>query len=122
MKRYLILGIVIVLVGLPLTLLSLREFQDDPTLPLDALNRSVSGVLRKLPGVDHVEVHRILFPTHRIIHLRDRHFVSRELFAIELRDSSSKALSRRRNRPSISGSSLKKWIQSSLNKWNCCES
>lgn len=93
MKRYLILTVVIVLVGLPLTLLSLREFEYDDTLPLDALNRSVSGVLRKLPGVDQIEVHRILKPTHRIIQLRDRHFVPKGDFAIELRASSSKPLS-----------------------------
>lgn len=92
MYRFLILGVVIVLVGLPLTLLSLREFKDDPTLHLDALNRSVSGVLKKLPGVAEVEVHRILKPNHRIIQLRDRHFVPRDDFAIELRASSSQPL------------------------------
>lgn len=92
MYRYLILAVVIVLVGLPLTLLSLREFKDDSTLHLDILHRSVSGVLKKLPGVSHVEVHRILKPTHRIIQLRDRHFVPKDDFAIELRSSSNQPL------------------------------
>ena len=92
MNRYVILAVVIVLVGLPLTLLSLREFKDDPTLHLDVLNRSVSGVLKKLPGVADVEVHRILKPTHRIIQLRDRYFVSKEHFAIELQENDKKTL------------------------------
>ncbi len=86
MWRYLILAVVIVLVGLPLTLLCLREFKDAPTLPLDALNRSVSGVLKKLPGVAEVEVYRILMPTHRIIQLRDRHFVPKDDFARPCRE------------------------------------
>lgn len=93
MKRYILLAVVFAVVLLPLTLLSLREFKDDSTLHLDVLNRSVSGVLKKLPGVAKVEVHRILKPTHRIIQLRDRHFISKELFAIELRSSNSQPLS-----------------------------
>lgn len=93
MNRYLILAVVIVLVGLPLTLLSLREFKDDATLPLDALNKSVTGALKKLPGVAEVEVQRILKPTHRMIHLRDRRFISRDRFAAELRASANQALS-----------------------------
>lgn len=93
MNRYLILAVVMVLVGLPLTLLSLREFQEDASLHLDVLNRSVSGVLKKVPGVAAVEVRRILRPTHRIIQLRDRDFVSRDRFAVELRASSRQPLS-----------------------------
>lgn len=71
MNRHLLLAVVLVLVGLPLTLLSLRDFQSDATVPLDNLNLSVRGALKKLPGVTEVEVHRVLKPTHRLIHLRD---------------------------------------------------
>lgn len=42
MNRQALLAVVIILVGLPLTLLSLREFKDDESLHLDVLNRSVS--------------------------------------------------------------------------------
>lgn len=71
MNRHLLLAVVVILVGLPLTLLSLRDFQSDATAPLDNLNLSVRGALKKLPGVTEVEVHRVLKPTHRLIHLRD---------------------------------------------------
>lgn len=55
-------------------------------LRLDYLNHSVEGLLRGMPGVADVEVHQVSKPTHRIIHLRDWHFISKELFAIDHRD------------------------------------
>jgi hypothetical protein len=48
---------------------------------LDDLNVPTAELLRQLPGVADVEVLvRVDKPTHRIIHLRDWHYVPKDLF------------------------------------------
>jgi hypothetical protein len=50
---------------------------------------SASKLLRNLPGVSHVEVAVPADdPTHRIVHLRDFHFVPKHLYEIENREGS----------------------------------
>lgn len=52
---------------------------------IDDLGSPVVEMLQRLPGVDQVEVGvRAEQPTHRIVHLRDWHFISRDLFAVEM--------------------------------------
>jgi hypothetical protein len=53
---------------------------------VDDLGRPVADLLRQLPGVVSVEVVPASGkPTRRLIHLRDWHYVRRDLFALELR-------------------------------------
>jgi hypothetical protein len=60
---------------------------------LDDLTCSVEALLRRLPGVAEVEVSvRADKPTHRIIHLRDWHYVPRDLYAVGLQASSRRRL------------------------------
>lgn len=60
---------------------------------LDDLTISAEAILRQLPGVVKVEVTvRAEKPTHRIIHLGDWHFVPKDLYAIDLRDSAGRPL------------------------------
>jgi hypothetical protein len=48
---------------------------------LDDLTIPAANLLRQLPGVADVEVLvRVEKPTHRVVHLRDWHFVPKELF------------------------------------------
>jgi hypothetical protein len=64
------------------------------TARLDDLNASAESVLRQLPGVIQVEVAvPAQEPKHRIVHLRDWHFVPKDLYALELRNSASKVSS-----------------------------
>jgi hypothetical protein len=61
---------------------------------IDDLTASAETVLRELPGVVHVEVAvRAEQPTYRIVHLRDWHFVPKDLYAIDLRNATGKPLS-----------------------------
>jgi len=54
----------------------------------------VAPLLRQLPGVVRVEIGvQAEKPTHRIVRLRDWHFVPRDLYAVDLRDSAGKPLS-----------------------------
>lgn len=59
---------------------------------LDDLNHSIEPLLQSLPGVADVEVHTVKNPTSRIVHLRDWHFISKELFAIDQRGLPDKAI------------------------------
>jgi hypothetical protein len=64
------------------------------TARLDDLTASAELVLRQLPGVVSVEVNvRAEKPANRIVHLRDWHFVPRDLYAIDLRNSAGRPLS-----------------------------
>ena len=76
----------VVLIGVTAAMTSVSSSTSNTPLRLDDLNHSVEGLLRGLPGVSDVEVHRVNKPTHRIIHLRDWHYISRDLFAIDHRD------------------------------------
>lgn len=61
---------------------------------IDDLAAPAADILRQLPGVAEVEVLvRAPKPTHRIIHLRDWHYVPRELFALDARQQAGRPLS-----------------------------
>jgi hypothetical protein len=67
-----------------------------PQVPgsIEDLGAPAADILRQLPGVAGVEVLVACpKPTHRIIHLRDWHFVPRDLFALDVRQSSTRPLS-----------------------------
>lgn len=61
---------------------------------IDDLTLSAVDLLRQLPCVVQVEVgvqaHK---PTHRIVHLRDWHFVPRDLYAIDMKSAAGRELS-----------------------------
>ena len=76
----------VVLIGVTAAMTSVQSPTSNTPLRLDDLNHSIEGLLRGLPGVADVEVYRVIKPTHRIIHLRDWHYISKELFAIDHRD------------------------------------
>jgi len=58
------------------------------------LTVSVEGILRQLPGVVRVEVVvQAEKPTCRIIHLRDWHFVPKDLYAIDMNNAKGRELS-----------------------------
>lgn len=62
-----------------------------PAVPgrIDDLTVRAVQLLQKLPGVIGIEVPSLTGPrTARIIHLKDWHFVSKEMFATDLRDQS----------------------------------
>jgi hypothetical protein len=53
---------------------------------LDNLNVPVEPILRQLPGVVEVEVRRpTALARRRIVHLKDWHFVPKDLFAADIR-------------------------------------
>ncbi len=67
--------------------------QSGRPLQIDDLNVSAERFLRNLPGVDEIEVKvRVKRPTHRIVHLRDWHLITRDSFAIDARNTSEKEL------------------------------
>lgn len=54
---------------------------------IDDLHSPVVDLLRQLPGVVQVEVAvTVNEPTSRIIHIRDWHFIPRELFALDMKE------------------------------------
>ena len=60
---------------------------------IDDLESPVVELLQNLPGVVHVEVLvKSDKPTHRIIHLRDWHFVSKDAYAIDMNDTHGRKL------------------------------
>ena len=64
------------------------------TTQFDDLDSPVDELLRQLPGVVQVEVLvKSEKPTHRIIHLRDWHFVPKELFAVGENEKNGRVLS-----------------------------
>ena len=73
----------VVLIGVTAAVTSVPPPTSSTPLRIDDLNHSVEGLLRGMPGVADVEVHQVNKPTHRIIHLRDWHFISKDLFAID---------------------------------------
>lgn len=76
----------VVLIGVTAAMTGIPPLTTSTPLRIDDLNHSVEGLLRGLPGVADVEVHHANKPTHRIIHLRDWHYISRDLFAIDHRE------------------------------------
>jgi hypothetical protein len=65
------------------------------TARLDDLTASAEFVLRQLPGVVQVDVAvPAQEPKHRIVHLRDWHFVPKDLYALDLRSSAGEEMDR----------------------------
>jgi hypothetical protein len=62
------------------------------TADISDLAEPAADLLRKLPGVADVETVTVDNTTHRIIHLRDWHFVRKEPFAASLRGSTADPL------------------------------
>lgn len=60
---------------------------------IDDLGFPVVDLLRQLPGVVQVDVSvTAKNPTRRIVHLRDYHFVSKELYALDMRQAHGREL------------------------------
>jgi hypothetical protein len=60
---------------------------------LDDLTTPAGDILREVPGVADVEVLvKAPKPTHRVIHIRDWHFVSRDAFALDFEQAIGKPL------------------------------
>lgn len=76
----------VVLIGVTAAMTGVPSNTSSTPVSIDDLSHSVEGLLRGLPGVADVEVYRVNKPTHRIIHLRDWHYISRDLFAIDHRE------------------------------------
>jgi hypothetical protein len=65
---------------------AVEKYRPQDTGRVDDLGRPVADLLRQLPGVAGVEVVPASGkPARRLIHLRDFHYVPRDLFALELR-------------------------------------
>jgi hypothetical protein len=65
---------------------SVEKYRPQDKGRVDDLGRPVADLLRQLPGVVSVEVVPASGkPARRLIHLRDFHYVPRDLFALELR-------------------------------------
>jgi hypothetical protein len=63
---------------------------------IDDLSAPANTLLQQLPGVVDVEVARpVKVPTHRLIHVRDWHFVPRDLYALDMRTAYKGPLSDR---------------------------
>ena len=70
------------------------SYRPKTTAGLEDLTAAAEDILRLLPGVCNVKVAvQADKPTHRIIHLRDWHFVPRDLFAIDVKHAASRPLS-----------------------------
>ena len=73
---------------------AVANYQPKTEARIDALDISVVDLLRQVPGVVQVEVGvRAEKPTCRIVHLRDWHFVPKDLYAIDLKDATGRELS-----------------------------
>ncbi len=65
---------------------AINSYEPQTSGDLGDRNVKPTPILRQLPGVAHVEVKvPAESPQHRIVHLKDWHFVSQELFAADLR-------------------------------------
>jgi hypothetical protein len=65
---------------------AVEKYQPQDKGKVDDLGRPAADILRQLPGVVSVEVVPADGkPARRLIHLRDFHYVTRDLFALELR-------------------------------------
>jgi hypothetical protein len=74
---------------------AVNNYQPKTQARIDNLGISVDDLLRQLPGVAQVEVGvREEKPTCRIIHLRDWHFVPKELYALDLKNATGRELSK----------------------------
>jgi hypothetical protein len=73
---------------------AVAKYQPEVEARIDDLGTPAEGVLRQLPGVVQVEVGVSAdHPTLRIVHLRDWHFVPKDLYAIDLKNAKGRELS-----------------------------
>jgi hypothetical protein len=73
---------------------AVKNYQPKSQARIDDLGNSVDDLLRRLPGVAQVEVGvRAEKPTCRIVHLRDWHFVPKELYALDMKHATERELS-----------------------------
>jgi len=85
---------------------AVAEYLPKNKTQLDDLNSPVDSLLRRLPGVVEVEVAvETVRPRCRTVHLRDWHYVPKDLFAIDMKQAHGQELNGRRNRPAPSGAS-----------------
>jgi len=72
---------------------AITNYQPKTTARIDDLNIPATEILRPLPGVVQVEVClKAEKPTSRIIHLRDWHFVPKELYALDMKQAHGREL------------------------------
>lgn len=70
------------------------KYQSKTQARIDALDISVVDLLRQVPGVVQVEAGvKAEKPTCRIVHLRDWHFVPKDLYAIDMKNAHGRELS-----------------------------
>ena len=87
---------------------------------IDDLDIAVVDLLRQLPGVVQVEAGvQAEKPTCRIIHLRDWHFVPKELLAIDMTEAHGSELTEDEI-DRLHGSFFLKSNSSSLSRWPSC--
>jgi hypothetical protein len=73
---------------------AVASYQPKTQARIDDLGISVVDLLRQLPGVAQVEVGvRAEEATCRIVHLRDWHYVPKDLYAIDLKNATGRELS-----------------------------
>jgi hypothetical protein len=65
----------------------MRTYQPKVNGMIGDLNAPAADILRQLPGVSVEQLVKIERPTHRIIHIRDWHYETREVFALEHKNS-----------------------------------
>jgi hypothetical protein len=72
---------------------AVTNYQPKTTARIDDIDIPATEILRPLPGVVQVEVClNAEKPTSRIIHLRDWHFVPKELFALDMKQAHGREL------------------------------
>ena len=60
---------------------------------IDDLDAEVVDLLRQLPGIVHVEIAvAAAKPKYRIVHLRDYHFVTKDLYALDMKQAHGREL------------------------------
>lgn len=74
---------------------AVADYQPKAQARIDDLDISVDDLLRQLPGVVQVEVgvRPGKKPTCRIVHLRDWHFVPKDLYALDMKHATGRELS-----------------------------
>jgi hypothetical protein len=72
---------------------AVTNYQPKTTARIDDLDIPATEILRPLPGIAQVEVClKAEKPTSRIIHLRDWHFVPKELYALDMKQAHGREL------------------------------
>jgi hypothetical protein len=72
---------------------ALAKYAPKSKTRIDDLGSPVADLLRQVPGVVQVEIGvAAKKPTSRIVHLRDYHFVSKELYALDMKQAQGREL------------------------------